>query len=410
MSESATGGLFVRLAVRNLFRNPRRSLLTLLGIVVGVCGTVGLSALARGVSDQMVSNAIRNMIGHIQIHQAGFLNDPTIDNSMESPAPELRTEFEQQKFLWSRRVRVPGVVMSERESAGVTMVGIDPEAEKKISFIADGVVAGRELTSVDDDGIIIGKKLAENLQTQLGKRLVLMSQDTEQHIADRGIRVIGIFDAELESVEKTYVFVSITRAQEMLKLGDRLSEIIILTPDREAVEGDVSRLRRIAPQLDVQPWTAVEPLLMALRNVQSGFLRLWFVIVVVTVAFGVVNTLFMSILERAREIGLLQSIGMKPRWIVFQVLLESTVLLGVGMILGNLLSLGLIYVYRGGIDVSSFAEGTAYIGVGRIIYPVLKSGDMTTANVLIGVLVLISSLYPAWKASRIDPVVAMRKA
>ena len=131
--------------------------------------------------------------------------------------------------------------------------------------------------------------------------------------------------------------------------------------------------------------------------------------VIVTVAFGVVNTLFMAIFERAREIGLMQAIGMQPFWLVWQVLLESLVIVIVGAIVGNMLSFITVYFFRHGIDVSAFAEGTAIIGVGRLIVPVIKEYDVIKANLLICVIVLLSSFYPAWRASRIDPVSAMRK-
>ena len=200
---------------------------------------------------------------------------------------------------WTKRINVPAVISSERESKGVNLIGIEPEAEKGLSFIGDGVSSGEMLTGTEDSGIVIGEKLAELLQTRIGKRIVILTQDYNGKVADRGFRIKGLFRAELESTEKSYVFVGRKTAQKLLKLDNKISEISILSDDRENLVPLLGSLQPLLDQQVTRTWLELKPLLQAMRKIQDGFLWLWFFIVVLTVACGLVNTLFMSILKES---------------------------------------------------------------------------------------------------------------
>ena len=311
---------------------------------------------------------------------------------------------------WAKRVRVPAVVMSERESHGVTLVGIEPEREKGLSFIGTAVQQGAYLKSGNDSGIILGAKLVDLLRTELGKRVVLMSQDTEGEIADRGFRITGIFEADQESTEKRFAFVGIRTAQKMLRLSEQISEVSALTENREQLTGVLSQLRSVAPELSILSWSELEPLVVAIVELQGGFLIIWFLIVVVVVAFGLVNTLFMSIFERTRELGLVQALGMSPRLVILEIVLESIVLLSLGAVVGILGSFVSFSLLRNGIDLSYFAAGADYFGMSRMLYPKFVASDWMIATALVFLIGILSSLYPAWKASRLVPVDALTRS
>ena len=146
-----------------------------------------------------------------------------------------------------------------------------------------------------------------------------------------------------------------------------------------------------------------------MRQIQDGFLWLWFFIVVLTVACGLVNTLFMSIFERIRELGIIQALGLKPLQVQSLVLCESGVLIFFGLIIGNLLSYLTVFLLSGGIDISAFAKGAEMIGTSAMLYPKLLPMDLLVSNVLIIAVGLLSSFYPAWKATRFSPAEAIRK-
>ena len=402
--------LMILLGVRNARRNPRRSFLTILAIAVGVWSALSMSALARGMSGRLMNDAIVNLTGHIQIHAKHYLDDPVVEHSF-ALGSELNLALTDKKIKqWSTRVRVPAVIMSEQESVGVTLVGIDPQKEKGLSFISDSVIRGSYFADDNDKGIIIGEKLARILETDLGKRVVLMSEDVADKVSDRGFRVTGIFRAELETTEKSFVFVARQAAQTMLGLGNNISEIAMLGADMSDTDYLVSKIKHGSRDLVVSPWQDLEPLVTAVLNVQNGFLRLWYVIVVVTIAFGLVNTLFMAIFERIQEIGLLQALGMSGRMIIYQIMCESTLLIFIGTVFGNILCFVTMWLLRDGIDLSSFSKGTEIIGVGHHVYLILRTNDFVLANVMVVVLAIISSLYPAWHASRYEPVEALRHA
>jgi ABC-type lipoprotein release transport system permease subunit len=272
------------------------------------------------------------------------------------------------------------------------------------------VTGGRYLEPADEAGILLGRKLAERLETGVGRRVVVMSQDVNNSVADRGFRVVGIFDAEPQAVEEGYVFVTRATAQRMLKLGDDISEIALMTADRDRLDGLLTALRTAAPNLDVQPWTVVEPLLVLTEKIVNVILIIWYVIVFTAMSFGLVNTLLMAVFERTREFGLFQALGMQPTHILGQVLAESFILLAVALALGNLGGWLTVLALKDGLDLSAFAQGFEMMGVSPIIYPALRAGDVAAANVLVTVLGLAASLYPAWRAARHVPVEAITRA
>lgn len=408
-SSAVRAPLLLTLAWRNLWRHRRRTLVMLFALVLGVWSMIVMAALIRGSMEQHVKKEILNLTGHIQVHTPAYRNDPAIEHRFAIPPALAATLHDPSLIAASARVRVPAVVSSERESAGVVLVGIDPQREQSLSFIAKSITAGQYLSSPDDPGLLLGRKLAEQLETALGRRVVLMSQDADNQIADRGFRVVGIFDADPQAMETGYVFIGLEVAQEMLKIGSEVSEVAAMTPDRIRLDTALTKMAAAAPGLEVAPWTEVQPLLVLTENVNNVVLLIWFTVVFAAMAFGLVNTLLMAVFERTREFGLFQALGMPPRFILGQVLVESLILLGIALALGNLVSWASVAGLRGGIDLSMFAEGFEMVGMSPVIYPALAAGDVGAANVIVVVLGVLASLYPAWRAARYVPVEAITR-
>jgi len=181
-----------KLAWRNLWRNYRRTLIMLLAIALGVWAMIFMTALMRGMVDDMVSQGVAALPGHVQVHAASYRDDPSITHSM--PAPDqnlLKVLGSELVSAWGTRIKVPAMISSEYENRGVLLLGVEPGDEIALGFDPDDVVEGRFLDSGEDRGIVIGQKLAERLETRLGKRVVVMSQDPDNTIADRGFRVVG---------------------------------------------------------------------------------------------------------------------------------------------------------------------------------------------------------------------------
>ena len=403
--------MFIDLAWRNIWRNTRRTVVILCAIVVGVWSMVFLGALMRGMTDQMIQNGIATLTGHLQIHQQGYRDDPVIENSIQHPAPleKALARLLPPGSHWSARVRVPAIAQNARNSAGVTMVGIDPGAEARVSFIGRAVQQGRYLEPGDRYGVVVGKALLDKFETRLGHKLVVMSQDRSGQIASRAFRIVGVFRAEMEGTEKQFIFVTLPAAQKMLKLKKGVSEVSILLPRDTPPQALAQRLQKaLPPGLVVNTWEELLPLLMAYVQLMNGFTFIWYFVVFVAMAFGIVNTTLMAVFERIREFGLLKSLGMRPGWIVREVLTESLFLLVLGQVLGNGLALLMVAILdHTGIDLSALAAGSEFFGMSRVLYPALQMGDLALANLVVFFLGLVVSVYPAAKAARFTPVEAL---
>ncbi|MEJ2102766.1 MAG: ABC transporter permease [Desulfobacterales bacterium] len=404
--------MYLQLAWRNIWRNPRRTIVILVAVFIGVWSMVLLGALMRGIAVGMIKNGIATLTGHIQIHHKGYHDDPAIENSITDAQLVEKTlnELLPPGALWSSRVRVNAIVNNARHSSGVTMVGIDPAKEAKVSFIGTAISSGRYLEPNDSDGIVIGEALLEKFETRIGHKLVLMSQDANQEIASRAFRIVGTFKAEMESTEKQFVFVTLAASQKMLKLGAGISEISIVLPQGYENLDVYYKLKSVLPsdKFEVHSWQELLPFQTAYLKILDGFMWFWFLIVFVAMGFGVVNTTLMAVFERMREFGLMKALGMKPWWILREVLVESFLILICGMVIGNFMGFLSIYALSGsGIDLSALAAGAEYAGMTRIIYPAVAIKDVIVANLTILLLGLLVSLYPAIKASRFTPVQAL---
>ncbi len=399
------------LAWRNLWRNHRRTLVMLAAIVVGVWAMILFGALMRGMLDEMVRGGLNSLPGEVQIHNPQYRDDPSIENSMAPPAGELLASLDRAPITaWTARIKVPGMLASERDNRGLMLLGVDPAGEVALGFDPKDIVEGRFLESASDRGIVIGRRMAERLETELGKRVVVMSQDLNNEVADRGVRVVGIFRARLQADEESRAWLGRDAMQELLGAGDAVSEIAVTGNDYKAVDDWWQGLAESAgPELETLPWQQLQPFLDSMFRAQGSVNAVLTVIIFLALSFGLVNTLVMAVFERVREIGLMMALGMKPASVMYQVLLESLYLLALGLIIGNVLAVATLWPMRNGIDISVVGEGLEMAGMGSTLYPVLAWQDMLGSTLIVLILGLLASLLPAWRASRLDPVQALTR-
>jgi ABC-type lipoprotein release transport system permease subunit len=402
----------LQLAWRNIWRNPRRTAVILTAVIIGAWSMIFLAALMRGIVDGMVKNGIATLTGHVQIHQQDYPADPVVDHRIEDPQHLFRALDENLPAgsCWSSRVRVNAVAGNARHSAGVTLVGIDPDREAKVSFIGTSVTRGAYLRPGDPSGILIGRALADKFQTRLGRKIIITSQDTHGDVVSRAFRIAGIFQAEMESTEKGFVFVDLDAAQKMLAMGPAISEVAVLLPDYGMARQTAARLQRIIGpgRLLVRTWRQSLPILTAMLKLYDNFILIWFVVVFVAMGFGIVNTTLMAVFERMREFGVLKALGMGPGRIIVTIETETLFILIFGLLMGNILGLLSCWALSfNGIDLSALAQGVEYAGMSRIIYPVLQSPDVIAADLIVLCLGLLVGLYPAVKAARFRPVEAL---
>lgn len=403
--------ILARLAWRNLWRNHRRTFIMLAAIVLGSWAMIFMTALMRGMVTEVIKDGISALPGHVQVHHPKYRDDPSVANLIPIPDSEMSAKFAAAGLKgWASRVRVPAVITSEYDSRGVTLLGIDPERERGLTFIDYDEIDGRFLESVDDPGIVIGRKLARTLETEIGKRIVIMSQDPDNEIADRGFRVVGLFTANVTAFEEAFVFAGKSTTQKMLRIGDRTSELFAVGDDYRNVDAVYSQVTELVDAgVEVKSWFELDAYLGTMLKVMDGFLLVWVIVIFLALSFGLVNTLVMAVFERVREIGLMLALGMKPRNILGQIIIESLMLLTIGLVIGTALAWLAVQPIKEGIDVSIVAEGMDMWGTSSVLYPELLLRDVILANVVVLVLGFFASLSPAWRAAHYEPVEAITK-
>ena len=399
--------LLVQLSWRNLWRHRRRTLILITTICVAVGSVLVLNALLRGMQMSMVETALDNLNGHFKVVAPGYLDDPGIRKSFRfepSGHPELASYGIRG---WTSRVRVPAVIRSERETRGVQFVGVVPGNED-ISFLGDVEIDGENLSGSDDRRILVGHALAQQLETGVGRRVVLITQGVDGGNRESGYRIAGVYDAVGTGIEKAFVFTGITSVQELLAV-DAVTEVSVRLTEGVQEPPVLHRLTRAFTDLDVRTWQDLEPQAAMMHEMADATVSIWFLIVMGALIFGLVNTLVTAVMERIRELGMLRAIGMRRGAVIAQVVIESMITMAIGISVGVVLGL-LGYLWLAdGIDLSAFSEGLELTGIRPELVPRLWAQDVVLVVGLSLVLGFLASIYPAQRAVRIQPLDAMRR-
>lgn len=406
--------LLAQLSTRNLLRHRRRNVMMLFAIIVAVAGVILTNALIRGMQYDMREAAVANLTGHIKILAPGYLDDPNIEKSF-ALAPDWEPDVPESDVAgWAARIRIPAVIMSERETRGIQFVGVDP-ARENISFLGDVSIAGEGLKDARDNRVLLGTELARQLETEVGRRLVIITQGLDGKNREAGFRIAGLYDAEGTALEKQFVFTGVAALQQMVD-ADVVTEVSVKLEDEALVahrslERDVkSRLTSFFSTLDVMDWQQLEPQAAAMFVYVDSAILIWFMVIMGALIFGLVNTLITAVMERIREFGMLRAVGMKPSAVVMQVVLESTFIMLAGVAVGIFVGWLLCTVWLGdGIDLSQWAEGIEMAGMRSRLTPKLMGQDVVLVTVLSLLFGVIAALYPAWRAVKIKPLEAIRR-
>lgn len=401
--------MLLPLAWRNLWRNRRRTVITLIVVSMSLWSILCYTSMLDAWAESSRTGTLRLLIGDGQIHAAKFLDDPSADHRMNAPRGGLLEVLNGSNVrAWAPRVRSPGVVFSEYRSLPISLYGVDPNAERGVSIIPERVDRGRYLDGPDDNGIVLGRSLAKRLRTEVGKRVVVMMQTADGSLAERGFRVIGVYRA-LSAVEQEAAFVGMAAMRSTLKLDDEISEISFFAVAPDRVQGILERLRAASPTLDVRSWEQLAPLTRAIDSLSREFILVWLWIMFFLMALGVVNTQLMAVLERTREFGLMKALGMRPRLVVCEVALEAAILTGLGVVVGFALSVLTIATMFDGLSLGFLAEGMEVYGAGGVLYPKVDVTRFAFLSMVVWGLGVVATLWPAWRASRSDPADAMAR-
>lgn len=405
---------FILIAWRNVRRNSRRSILTILIASIGLATLIISNAQYEGYHEKMVENVVRIFIGHIQVHADGFHQNPTVDKFFIPDEERLLKGLPYVK-AHSRRVRFQALASTTTNSQAVLVVGIDPDKEKGVTIIERTLLEGEYLSALPGQthNCLVGEYLFANLHMEIGEKLVLMSQSFDGALSADAFRVTGICRTGNPDIDRSFVWIPIATAQTMLNYGDNVSEIVVLAEGSGKVESvKRSIMERLSSEnnLEVLDWKQVAPDIVQLIALDIAMQRVLMLIIAVIVAISVMNAMLLSIHERFTEFGIMLAIGTRPGQIVKMVLWESF-FLGLLGIVGGLVvtSLALIFFMTHGVNLASFASAVSrFIGFDTRVFPILRVRQIIFSCVFILASSTIISIFPALKAARMDTIKAIR--
>jgi ABC-type lipoprotein release transport system permease subunit len=468
-------------AWKNVWRNKVRSLVVIASVTVGIFAGVFSIALMDGMIAQRISDALDNEVSHIQINSKDFRinNDPqlVIQNTLEVISAVKSVEGV--SFI-SERTIITGMANTASKSAGVQIIGIDPDKEKKVFTLANKVMPGtgdyfekdsklnlafigQELAkdlniirySVDSSVVaklrekglpeklisklapITGKKFsnekqfikemkslfskAEEIKYGLlirkeawsfreGARMTLTFLDKDNNQVGAVFRITGLYDIANSMFEKSTVFVRNTDLKKLTGIAENdFQQLIVKINNVDQTDEIESKVSQKIPGLEVMSWKKIQPDLAMMTDMVIQFYIIFGIIILAALAFGIINTMLMVVLERTRELGMLTAIGMNKKKVFSMIMLESVFLSLIGAVIGMIISYILIQITGNtGIMLAQSAEGFEALGYSAIVYPKISAGFFVIVTILIIITGILSSIYPAMKALKLNPVEAIR--
>lgn len=398
-----------RMAYRNIYRQKRRTLLTVLTMLGGfVLASISI-AWSDGAYDTMIDFFTRNQLGHIQIHGEGYLDKPTLNNTIadcEVVGQELRKV--EGVVAWAPRVFAAGLASVDEKSAGIRIVGIDPERETLTTHFDKKIVDGRMFGHPDLNEAILGTGLAEALDGQVGDELVVVSQGADGSIANDLYTIVGLAETENLVNDRTAAYLSLRKAQELLALNGRVHEIAVVIDDLDEVSArsDLIAESINRPQLSVAPWQDfARQFYRAMEADRQGTWISLFVVMLI-VAVGVFNTVLMTVLERTREYGVLRAIGARPSQVSRLVMYEIAVMSVISVLVGTVVALACnYYLAIEGIDFGEFTYGGVKFST---MYGEINLRSYVIPMLTVVIAAALVSVFPAVRAARTAPAKAMR--
>lgn len=396
-----------KMAFRDLGRNIRRSLLSALAVSVGMSLLLLMASILEGEMRGAIQNTIELQSGHLQVRSLNYDENKVSlkwEDLIENPRGVAgQIESVPQVVAATPRLFASGIISLGENSRGVRVIGIDPNSAASNPF-RGGLVAGYFIKSDDREGIIIGKPLAEKFNLQVGDKVSLLVNKSDGDVDEQLFLVRGIYTTNTTGYDESTVFMPIEKAQSFTGAGDHATVIFIMLQDRE--QAGVVAAALYSASLQTVTWRKMNELIVQTEDFANAYMAVLYLIVLGITATVVMNTLVMAVFERTREIGVLSAIGMKGAHIMAQFLVEGA-LIATGGVLGGLILGGLLVMY--------FAEYGFYIGNMGItgilmqdnIYAYLTLSDTVSLTITAYVVTLVSSLYPAVLAARMEPVDAL---
>lgn len=401
----------LKIAWRNIWRNKVRSSTVIASVVVGLMAGVFAAALVEGMMHGRFENFIEKEISHLQVHQPDFIEQPEVPHFIQTPLEALeKIDAVAGVKSVTARSRAQAMIASASYTAGVTLNGIIPDREEQTTGFSSNIIEGNYLEAGDRNSIVIGRALANKMNVAIGSRVVLTFQDATNEMVAAAFTVKGIFATYYARYDESTAFVPIDYLNEQLQLGAYFHEIAVLANDMEVVQEVKEELVVLFPSDKVRTWNEISPELEYWVELGGIFSYIFVIVLMLGLAFGLLNTMLMAVFERTREIGMLMAIGMSKRKVFFMIVFETFILSSIGTVISIAGSVALIqWLSERGIDLSAFSDVMQEIGFETLIYPYLGGSFYVFLPIIVLTISLLAAIYPALKALRLNPSDAVRK-
>jgi ABC-type lipoprotein release transport system permease subunit len=412
MKPLRTDNITLSLAWRNLWRHPRRTWLTVGAMVFSNILLVFMISLQLGMYRLMYENSLSLITGHLQVQAEGYIDEPRMRLTVPAAA-DLASKLREAMPLNTVAARATAfaLVSSAERSFGVQVVGVQPAHEAGVSNLPGLVSRGRYFEEQDGQVAVIGSALARNLKVDLGDELTLFGSGRDGSFAAGIATVVGIFESESTDIDRSFIQIPLGEFQEIFVMEDHAHSIVVMTPDLFELGPAAAKMASFvdAGGLVVHDWDRLLPGLR--QSVQADMASAWFMyaVLIVLVAFSVLNTQLMSVLDRTREFGIVMALGLSPFRLGRLVLLETCIMAGLGLLLGVAAGSAIVSWFGFyGFTYPGLEEMAARFNLPGRIYPSASFASVMWGPSVVFLACLAAAIYPAAKLLRLQPVAAMR--
>lgn len=402
----------IRIAWRNLWRHPRRTLLTLAAIALACIVAIFLLALQVGTYTTMKNNLLQVFDGFAQIQQPRYLNDPSLQATIRHPQ-RLARSAAQISGVHAAAIRASSYALLSKgqHSVGAYLVGVQPGIESRISRIPSTLTKGRYLSVGDAAEVVLGQSLARTLGVEVGNHVTLLGMSRNGSLAADALTVTGIFKSGIKKLDRQLAEMPLGRFQGDFAMSGQANVIVLSGNTLAQVNRALPAVRALVKPdgLAVRDWGELEPGLKHAIQLDASTAMLWYVSLVVVVAAILLNTFLMAVLERTREFGLLLALGMRPAAVGRMIWLETLLLLGISVAVGLAVGAALVAWYGvHGLALPGAENAFAQWGLPGRMYPQLNAFSLLTGPAAIAFCCAVAGVIPYLRARRLEPVPAMR--
>jgi putative ABC transport system permease protein len=370
-----------------------------------------MMAFSNGMVEDRIKTIIRTEISHIQIHRPDFKENFDFSLLIDNADSIIKRVIVTKHVISvCKRIIISSLVASAETNTGVKIIGIVPDQERKVTNITDKIIEGKHFEGNLKNAVVIGKKLADKLKVGISKKIIITLQDIHMNITSAAFRIVGIYETDNSLFDEANIFVSYNDIIRLTGLNDKEAhEIAILLDKNENTESVKQELTKEFLALEVKDWTQLSPEAGYLVSAMDQYMAVFILIILIALCFGIINTMLMVVLERVKELGMLIAVGMNKIRIFFMIMLETVYLSFTGGFIGIVFAYIICkHLEKVGLNLYFWKEVYASVGYSSFVYPLIDLHMIVFTTLMVIVTGIISAIYPAWKALRLNPAEATK--